>query len=93
MTDDTPQEFEDLTYLDQVAIAQRLRGLADYIENELREATGKRVGFSLLTWGNGRSQYVSNCQRHTIKEGMRELLDRWDVPGEDLGVPTKTNRQ
>lgn len=93
MTDDTPKEFEDLTYLDQVAIAQRLRGLADHIEDELRAATGKRVGFSLLTWGNGRSQYVSNCQRDTIKAGMRELIERWDVPGEELGVPTEKDAQ
>ena len=93
MTDDTPQEFEQLTYLQQVAIAQRLRSIADYIEDELRQATGTKVGFSLLTWGHGRSQYISNCDRATIKDGMRELIERWDKPGEDLGVPTRTNRQ
>jgi hypothetical protein len=94
MTDDTPPEYPPLTFLQQVAIAQRLPLIADFIAAELQQATGGTpVAFSLLTWGHGRTQYIANASRTEIKAGMRELLDRWDKPGEDLGVPTMKDVQ
>lgn len=39
-------------------------------------------GFALLTFpmgeGDGRMNYISNAERDTMRDAMRELLARWD---------------
>lgn len=79
---------DDLTFLDQVAISQKMQDIARMIDAELSKATGgKRVPFSLYTWGGHRSQYVSNVDRDQAKVAMQETLDRW---GDDDGPVHKT---
>lgn len=69
---------KDLTFSDQVAISRRMERIARMIDKELSKATGgKRVPFSLYTWGGHRAQYVSNTDRDQAKAAMRECLDRW----------------
>lgn len=89
---DTPAPFAALSYEQQVRIAKRLPRIADMVEKELAKAAGTRVGFSVLTWGAGRTQYVSNAQRADTKTAMRELVDRWDQDT-DLGIPTLDGMQ
>lgn len=80
---------DDLTYTENVAIGRALQGIAHLIDKELSKATGgKRVPFSLYTWGGHRSQYVSNSPRDDVKTAMRETLDRW---GNDDGPFTGAN--
>lgn len=68
---------------DIVRISKGLQKTADNIDHELSAlAGGKPVGFSLLVWTDGRTQYVSNCDREQIKLAMRELLARWDADDE-----------
>lgn len=72
---------DELTFDDQVRISRRLQAIARLIDRELMKASGgKRVPFSLYTWGGHRSQYVSNCAREDARVAMRECLDRWDEP-------------
>ena len=80
---------DDLTYADNVAVGRALQKIARTIDKELMKATGgKRVPFSLYTWGGHRAQYVSNTERTQAKVAMRETLDRW---GEDDGPFTGAN--
>ncbi|MDG3040470.1 hypothetical protein [Roseicyclus marinus] len=68
----------DLTFVDQVEISKRLQKIARLIDKQLAKATGgKRVPFSLYTWGGHRAQYVSNVARDDAKVAMQECLDRW----------------
>lgn len=78
---------EKLTYEDQVAISRELKTIARMVEKRLERVTGKRVGFSVWTWGGNRSQYVSNCERQDIKNVLMETIDRWS---EDDGPFHKT---
>lgn len=72
---------DKLTFEDQVGISKRMQRIARLIDAELTKATGgKRVPWSLYTWGGHRSQYVSNVAREDAKVAMRETLDRWDEP-------------
>jgi hypothetical protein len=72
---------KDLTFADQVEIALRLQRIARMIDKELSKAAGgKRVPFSLYTWGGHRAQYVSNVARDDAKVAMQECLDRWGEP-------------
>lgn len=68
---------DELTFSDQVAISKELKTIARMVEKRLEKVTGKRVGFSVWTWGGHRSQYVSNCHREDIKKALAETLDRW----------------
>lgn len=67
-----------LTFEDQVKISRKLSSIAKQIEKRLEKACGKKVPFSIYTWGGHRAQYVSNCAREDAKTAMTECLDRWD---------------
>lgn len=72
---------DDLTFADQVAVSKRMQKIARMIDAEMKKATGgKRVPWSLYTWGGHRSQYVSNVKRDDAKVAMQETLDRWNEP-------------
>lgn len=73
---------------DAVRIGKRLPKIARWIERELQKITGKRVLFSLLVWGDARVQYVSNADREDVKLAIIELMGRWGIEAEELGVPT-----
>lgn len=69
-----------ITFADQVALSRALPRIAKLIDREINRATGKKMPFSLYTWGGNRAQYVSNTAREDAKAAMRECLDRWDEP-------------
>ena len=72
---------EALTYEEQVRIARRLPHIARLIDRELvKAAGGKRVPWSLYTWGGNRCQYISNTSRDQAKIAMQDTLDRWNEP-------------
>ena len=80
---------DDINIRDQIAIAQNMQRIAKMIDEELSKATGgKRVPFSLYTWGGHRSQYVGNAPREQVRRGMEETLERWD---QDDGPLHKAN--
>lgn len=79
---------EDLTLEENIAVSKRLQAIAREIDRSLREAAGgKRVPFSLYTWGGHRSQYVSNAPRDDVKRAMQETLDRWSEDDGPLREP------
>lgn len=79
---------DSLTHLENVAVSRELRDIAKMIDQRLKRAAGgKRVPFSLFTWGGNRSQYVSNTDRDQAKRAMEETLARW---AEDDGPIHKT---
>jgi hypothetical protein len=79
---------DDLTHADNIAVAKELQTIARMIDKRLERATGgKRVPFSLFTWGGHRSQYVANTDRDQAKTAMEETLSRW---AEDDGPIHKT---
>lgn len=68
-----------LTFDDQVQIGRALQRIAKMIDRELSKAAGgKRVPFSLYTWGGHRAQYVSNAPRQDVKACMVETIARWN---------------
>jgi len=70
---------DQLSFADNIAISKALQKIARMIDTELENATGgKRVPFSLFTWGGHRSQYVSNTDREQSKAAMKETLSRWN---------------
>ena len=72
-----------------VRIGNRLQRIGRLIEKELSKAGASKeeAQFSLIIWGGGRMQYISNAEREGVREAMREMVERWDKPGEDLGKP------
>lgn len=72
-------------------IGQRLQRIARLVEKELKKAgaTKDDTQFSLIIWGEGRMQYVSNAQRSDVKAAMREMVEKWDREGAERGVPEK----
>lgn len=77
-----------LDYADNIAVSKEMQKIAKMIDRRLERATGgKRVPFSLFTWGGNRSQYVANTDRDQAKLAMEETLSRW---AEDDGPIHKT---
>jgi len=79
---------DELTFDDQVKISRRLKHIAKMVDRELEKACGKRVPFSLFTWGGKRSQYVANTDRDQAMIAMTETLERWMLDADD-GPPHK----
>jgi len=72
-----------------VRIGNRLQRIARLLEKELHKAgaTKDQAQFSLLIWGPGRMQYISNADRSGVKAAMEEMIAKWDNDGQDLGKP------
>lgn len=72
-----------------VRIGNRLQRIGRMLEKELAKAgaTKNQAQFSLLIWGPGRMQYISNAEREDVREAMREMVAKWDRDGADLGKP------
>lgn len=72
-----------------VRIGNRLQRIARMLEKELEKAGAKTddAQFSLLIWGPGRMQYVSNAERADVKNAMKEMVEKWDRDP-DLGKPS-----
>lgn len=72
-----------------IKIAQSLQAVAKDLDLALRVVAGERVNFSLLVWTEGRTQYVSNCERESVARALEETLLRWrqgmpDVPAQEV---------
>lgn len=70
-----------------IKIGKRLQKIARMITIELERVgvSNDDAQFSLLVWGPDRVQYVGTATRETSKAAMKELLERWDKPQEELG--------
>lgn len=78
--DDKDYKQNELTVEDNFAISKSLERIAKMIDKRLVMATGgKKVPFSLYTWGGSRAQYVSNTHREDAKACMEELLSSWEI--------------
>ena len=84
----TPQETP-ADHVRNVRIGNRLQRIARMLEKELEKAgaTSDDTQFSLIVWGTGRMQYVSNAERPDVRNAMKEMVAKWDADGEDLGKP------
>jgi hypothetical protein len=59
-----------------------MQTLAKGLDDTLKEIVpGRRTNFSLIIWQDGEANYVSNADRESVKKALREVLQRWDVPG------------
>ncbi|MCB1516096.1 MAG: hypothetical protein KDJ19_00550 [Hyphomicrobiaceae bacterium] len=80
---------DDLSFEDQVAISKALPEIAKTVDTMLQKAAGgKRIPFSVLTWGGHRSQYIASAARDDVKRALADLLDRWET--DDDGPLHKT---
>lgn len=87
MDDPTKNEGVMLTAQEQVQVSLVMQRIAKIVDKELRKAAGRRVPFSLFTWGGARSQYVANVTRADAMTVMQETLQRWKRHEPDLGAP------
>jgi hypothetical protein len=78
-------------YQANARISNRLQRIGRMLEKELTKAAGKEddVHFALLVFHGGRVQYCSNAERDSIRDAMKELVSKWDIPGADLGPVDK----
>lgn len=69
-----------ITFAEQIALSANLQDIAKMIDAEILRVTGRKMPWSLYTWGGHRAQYVSNAPREETKLAMQECLDRWNEP-------------
>ena len=70
-------------------ISKELQNIALMIDNQLELVTGERVGFSLITFGSPRGDYIGNCDRQESINQLEELLRCWksempDIPAHEV---------
>jgi len=59
---------------EQIAVASVLQKIAVDLDDLLEELVGHRLGFALVVYTDGRTQYVSNCKREDNVAALDEYL-------------------
>ncbi len=70
-------------------VNKKLQAIAQALDEELQEAAGERVAFTLLVFTPGRANYISNADRAQSVEQLRDLLKYWescipDIPAHEI---------
>lgn len=72
-----------------ILVSKNLQTIAKNVANDIREAAGTDVAFSLFVFAEGDVQYISSStNRPEIKKALMAILDGWDkgmpdVPGHE----------
>lgn len=67
-----------------IKVSQSLQGIASGLSDVLNEVAGKKVGFTLLVYTEGRASYISNCDRSQVIEEMKSLIEKWESGMPDI---------
>lgn len=62
---------------EMILMSKALQPLATALDEIIQDHVGKRIGFCLVVFTEGRAQYVSNCDRAEVVAALQELLTRW----------------
>jgi hypothetical protein len=65
-------------------VSLSLQGLAQYIDDFLKERAGERVSYVLMVNVDDVTQYVSNTDRKDGRELIESLLARWNAGRADI---------
>lgn len=65
-----------------------MQSLASGVDSALKKSVGEGMGFMLIVFqsdSDGRSNYISNCERAEVIKALESLLQRWkegmpDIP-------------
>lgn len=61
--------------LTQIAVGNALQRVAREVERELFDVTGEKIGFALLVFTPGRTQYISNCPRREVVPVAKQYVE------------------
>ncbi len=67
-----------------IKLSRQLREIAENLDQQIHEAAGKRVPFTLIVFTEDRTSYVSTCDRADSVREMRHLLDLWEQSMPDI---------
>lgn len=65
-------------------VSLSLQGLAQYVDDFLKERAGERVSYVLMVNVDDVTQYVSNTDRKDGRELIESLLARWNAGRADI---------
>lgn len=68
-----------------VRVSMALKSIAADLDAKIEAVAGKRVGFSLFVWTEGRCNYIaSSTDRAEIKAAILSVIEGWDVGMPDV---------
>ncbi|MBN9459013.1 MAG: hypothetical protein J0I54_20465 [Bosea sp.] len=67
------------------AVSRDLRRIAGVVDEEIREAAGEPVAFTLFVWTKGRCSYISSAtERGEIITVLGAMIARWKAGEADI---------
>lgn len=74
--------------IEAVKVSMALQDVAQTIDLQLEAIAGKRIGFSLFVWTDGRCNYISQAGmgRREIKAAIQSVIDGWDQGMPDVAA-------
>ncbi len=60
-----------------INLSKNLNKIAKKLDKNINHHAGKRLGFTLIIYTEGRASYISNCDRNQSIEQMKHLLTLW----------------
>jgi len=75
----------------QLLVSHMMQELASAIDSQLKQVTGKDLGFCLVVFNeedNSYCNYVANTDRQITKEALKHMIELWekgmpDIPTHD----------
>lgn len=72
-----------------IKLSKSLKQIADNLDKDIQEKSGEKLAFTLMVFTEGRAQYISNVDRQTSVEQIKQMLDYWedgmpDIPAHEI---------
>ena len=67
-----------------IRLSQQLQAIAKRLDQDITQATGARVAFTLLVFTEGRASYISTADRAESVRELRHLLDHLESGTPDI---------
>lgn len=72
-----------------IKISKELKKIAENLDEDIQKVAGERMGFTLMIFTEGRTQYISNVDRETSVDQILKMLEAWandmpDVPAHEV---------
>lgn len=70
-------------------VSLELQNIARELDKRIEDGAGKRIGFSLFVWTDGRCNYVSSVDRAEVIQVLEGMIKGWkagmpDAPAHEI---------
>ncbi len=70
-------------------LSKNLQKIADNLNKQIEDVTGKRFAFTLMIFTDGQAQYISSTDRATSLKEIKRMIGYWEKGLPDIPAHEK----